>query len=240
MQPDVNIGDKFNYNGDACLELYRGYLEGRETLDDFLRYLKRHIIMRVRKHYLRRIRRDVCEDLIQSALIELWRIADKKKIPSVSVQVFHKFVNTVIHRRIAKTFGEVYDDAPKKMDPVGYISAYYGKIPGLDDEESRVFLADLADTLKTRIMENIRFKDPRIVAAIEYILEQVLEFRESVVEAWLKRNWRIEDPKFLVEHVFVLLKAELYKIREDLKFRTNSEKRDVLHAGFEEFFEVGN
>lgn len=240
MQPDYNIGDKFNYDGDTCLEIYRGLLGGTQTLDDFLRYLKRHIIMRVRKHYLRRIRRDVCEDLIQAALIELWKIAEKGKLPSASVQVFHKFVNTVIHRKIAKTFAEVYDDAPKKMDPLSYLSACYGRIPGFDDDESRVFLADLADTLKTRILNNIRFKEQHIVGAIRYVLEQVLDYKEPVVEAWLKRHWRIEDPKFLVEHVFVLLKAELYKIREDLRFRTNSEKKEVLHEGLQEFFEVGS
>jgi hypothetical protein len=239
LQTDVNIGDRFSYDGVFCLELYKGYLAGTETMDDFLRYLKRHVVIRVRKRYLRRVRRDLCEDLIQAALIELWQIAQKRQLPSGSVPVFHKFANTVIHRKIAKTFTELYDDAPKKMDPSLYIEEFYRKIPGLDDAESRVFLEELSDTIKGRVRKTLRVNDTRFVAAVEHVMEQMLDFPEEEPgpEAFLKRRWKIEDPKFLIEHVSILIKAELYKIREDLKFRTNSEKREVLHEGLEEFFD---
>jgi hypothetical protein len=208
-------------------------------MDDFLRYLKRHVIIRVRKGYLRRVRRDLCEDLIQAALIELWQIAQKKQLPSGSVQVFHKFANTVIHRKIAKTFAELYDDAPKKMDPARYIEEFYRKIPGMDDDESRVFLAELSGTVKDRVRRKLRIHESRFVEAVEHVMEQLLDFPEEDPgpESFLKRRWSIEDPKFLIEHVSVLIKNELYKIREDLKFRTNSEKKEVLHEGLEEFFD---
>ena len=239
MQTDVGISDRFSYDGVVCLEFYRGYLDGSTTMDDYIRYLMRHVIIRVRKGYLRRIRRDLCEDLIQAALIELWQIAVKRKIPSGSVQVYHKFINTVIHRKIAKTFSELYDDAPKKMDPSRYVEEFFRRIPGLDEDETRVFLDDLSDTVKNRIRNNLRFNDRRIVEALEHVMEQILDFPEEEPgpEAFLKRRWRIEDPKFLIEHVSVLIKAELYKIRDDIKFRTNSEKRGVLREGLQEFFD---
>lgn len=235
MVPDVNLSDKFSYDGEECLRLYHAYQNGG-SLEEFLRYLKRHIIMRVRKGYLKRVRRDVCEDLIQSVLIELWLLVIRRPIPACNVALFHSFLNTVIHRKIAKTFAEIYDDAPKKMDGVVYVSEMLRRIPGSDDEETAQYLKELGPAIRERILASLRPMPENVRQAIDLVLTDVLIHNDMVAPVFLKRECKIEDPDFLIEHVFIRIKAELYKMREDLSFRTNSEKKDVLHEGLQEFF----
>jgi hypothetical protein len=239
MFGDVGLTDRFTYDGEICLGLYQDYLrdDSKDNLENLLLYAKRHVLIRIRKSYLKRIRRDVCEDLAQAALIELWDVFQKKAIPhDGNVAVFHKYLNTVIHRKVAKTFAVVYDDAPKKLDAQRYVEETFRRLPCSDDEENALFRAELPQVLKDRVLARVRFRNPKAREAIEDILDRSLIYHEMVVEGWLKRNWQVEDPAFLIEHVLILLRDELYKLRQDITFRTNLEKRDVLSEGIEEYF----
>lgn len=241
MYSDVGLTDRFSYDGDEALRLYQVLLSGqtKDNMENLLRYVKRHVTIRVRSRYLKRVRRDICEDLVQASLIELWDVFSKKSVPATNVSVFHKFLNTVIHRKIAKTFATLYDDAPKKMDPVRYVSETFRRMPSSDEEETAIFREELPEALKSRVLARVRFRNPKARAAVEDILDRCLIYHEPVVPRWLKFNWQVEDPDFLIEHVLILLRDELYKLREDIKFCTNMEKRDILNEGIQEYFSGG-
>jgi DNA-directed RNA polymerase specialized sigma24 family protein len=233
MITDVSLTDRFTYDGEECLEMYKALSpDDSDAVNDFVSYLKRHVIMMVRKAYLKRIRQDLCEDLVQAALIELWQVTVKQSIPDQSAAVFHSFVNTVIRRRNAKTFKEVYDDNPKKMDAAEYIAEGASRLPFGDEDEMRLFRADLPEVLKKRVTAMKWAEDEK--EAVEYILQEVLEFHSEPVEPWMKRQYGITVPKGLIERVMLRLRAVLYEIRPDVKFRTSAEKFDILHEGLEE------
>jgi DNA-directed RNA polymerase specialized sigma24 family protein len=230
---DVALTDRFSYDGEKCLEMYRDMdPDDGIAVNDFVTYLKRHVVMMVRKQYLKRIRRDVCEDLVQAALIELWQVAQKKKIPEQSAAVFHSFVNTVIRRRNAKTFTEVYDDNPKKMEALEYIAEGAARLPFGDEEELKVFRTDLPDVLRDRVLKLKWAPDER--PAVEYILQEILEFQSQPVEPWMKREFEIVNPRALIDRVMLRLRSILYEIRPEIKFRTSTEKQNILHEGLEE------
>jgi len=216
------------------LALYLQYKGGTLLLDDFLRYLKRHVLMRVRKEYLKRARVEVCEDLVQAVMVELWLLVEKGTIPTLNAALYHGFLNTVIRRRIAKTFNEVYDDAPKNLDPSRYLSEYCGRIPGSDEDDLRILRCGLPEVLMDRILA--KRWSPHDLPAVRYILEQTLVYKEDIVYPLMKRQYKIRDPQFLVNRVLILLRHEMYKVREDLKFNTTSEKKDSLHESFSECY----
>jgi len=233
MISDVSLTGRFTYDGEKCLEMYRQLdpTDG-DAVNDFISYLKRHVVMMIRKAYLKRIRQDLCEDLVQAALIELWQVAIAKKLPEENAAMFHSFVNTVIRRRNAKTFKEVYDDSPKKMESLAYIAEGASRLPFGDEEELKIFRTDLPGVLKGRVLSQKWADDER--PAVEYILQEILEYHARPVEPWMKREFGISSPKGLIERVMIRLRSELYEIRPEVKFRTSSERTDILHEGLEE------
>lgn len=236
MYSDVGLTSRFSYDGEECLRLYVEYLKkgSIQAMEDLLCYVKRHVTIRVRKHYFRRVRLDICEDLIQSSVIELWDVFSRKSVPHSNVAVFHSFINTVVHRKMAKTFALAYDDAPKSLDANRYVEEQFSRMPSSEDSEDSLFVQELPEALKWRVVERVRFRTKNAREAVSDILDRILIYKEPVVESWLKRKWGVEDPQFLLEHVLVLLRDELYKVRQEMRFRTNSEKREVLNEGIEE------
>lgn len=230
MYTDIDLTDKFDYDGELCLELYKGLDDGG-NMDDFVTYLKRLVVMRIRKSYLKRTARDVCEDLVQAVLLELWQLAQKRKLPTESAALYHGFINTVIRRRVAKTFSTMYDDAPKAMEAHDFILETSHRLQYGDEEELRIFRQDLPETLQKRVLDLSWPAEDR--PAVEYILETLLVYKEDVREAWLKRHYQIRDPKFLVDSVLIRLRAELYELRKEVKYRTSAERHEILHDGLE-------
>lgn len=227
----VGIRDKFTYDGEYCLKLYKELDDSAEAMNEYISYLRRHVVLRTRKAYLKRVKVDVCEDIIQSVLIELWGLAANRKFPSQSAAVYHAFINTVIRRKTAKTFAETYDDSPKKMKPHEYISETSSRLSFGDEEELRAYRTDLPEVLTKRLLDQRWDSQDR--PAVEYILDTMLVHREQIREAWLKRHYGIRDPKWLIDAVHIRLREALYDLREDITYRTSSERTDILHEGLE-------
>jgi DNA-directed RNA polymerase specialized sigma24 family protein len=238
MIQDVSLYDRFSYSGEEGLGMYVGYKAGTVSMDDLLRYVKRHVISRVRHCYVRRVRKDICEDLIQSALVELWQLfASKREVPSQNVAVFHSYLNTVIHRRMAREFATVYDDAPKRLDPVEYSDCQCRRIPSTSAPEDVEFMTEVGEAILARVLERLRPMPPLMREAVVFISIEILRYRDKVSEEYLRRRYMIEDPEFVVQHVLTLVRAELYSMREnDVTFATTTERRNVLHEGLEEYF----
>jgi DNA-directed RNA polymerase specialized sigma24 family protein len=240
MIPDVTLYDRFSYSGEQGLSMYTGFKSGSVSIDDLLRYIKRHVISRVRHCYVRRVRKDICEDLIQAALVELWQLfSSDRPVPSQNVAIFHSYLNTVIHRRMAREFSSVYDDAPKRLDPVEYSDCQCQRIPSTSAPEDIEFLAEVGEATLSRVLERLRPMPPRVREAVVFTATEILRYRDKVSEEYLRRRYMIEDPEFLIQHVLTLVRSELYSMREnDVTFSTTTERRNVLHEGLEEYFGV--
>lgn len=235
MIRDIGIDDVFKYDGDTCFSLYLQFVDGKITEDHFIRYLKRYVVMRVRKTYYRRLRREVCEDLVQTVLVELFQVARKHKLPTSTVQVFHAFMNTIIRCNIAKGFKKIYDDSPKLMDPATYIESQMARIPGTDESETHLFLEDLYDDIKGKIVRTLRWKDSNHRDAAAYVVDQINSGKRAV-PSLLRRVFEVKDPEFFIQHIGVRLRAELYEARESLSSRPDTEKKEILTHGVSEYF----
>lgn len=227
----VGIGDKFTYNGEHCLELYKALDDSAESMNEYISYLRRHVVLRTRKLYLKRVKVDVCEDIVQSVLIELWGLTVRRKFPTQSAAVYHAFLNTVIRRRTAKTFAEIYDDNPKKMKSHEYITETSSRLSFGDEEELRVYRTDLPEVLTKSLLAQRWEAQDR--PAVEYILDTMLVHREVVRETWLKRYYGIKDPKWLIDAVLIRLREALYELKKDVSFRTSLERTEILQEGLE-------
>lgn len=240
MIRDVGLYDKFTYDGDECLRLYIGYRNGTVSMDDLIRTVKMHVVSRIRHAYARRVRGDVCEDLIQSAMVELWLLfASDREVPTATTAVFHSYLNTVIHRRVAREFAAVYDDAPKRLDPVAYSEMQCLRIPSHDATENEHAAAELHEKLLGRVVANLRSCHPNVRAAQVFVAQELLRHGEQVAmisPLYLRRTYNIEDTEFLIEHVLVLIRAEKYKMREDWSFPSTTQQRSVLYEGLDEYF----
>lgn len=234
---DVSITDKFDYDGDNCYRLYIDYVACTIEADHFITYLRRYVILRVRKFYYKKLGPDVCEDLVQASLLELWKLVRAKKLPQDGTGVFHSFLNTVIRRKIAKTFKEVYDDAPKKLNAHRFARVLYRRIPSADSVELKVFLEEIPDLLREKILGHLPFPEENRRRACACVLNCILS-KQRVVPARIKREFKVRDPDFLVEHVKISVRQHLYEMRKDVTLPSDAEKREILHEGIEECFGI--
>lgn len=232
---DVAIFDKFVYDGNQSFAMYNEYLEGKATEEEIAIQLRRYATMRVRKAYMRKLRYAVCEDLIQSCMVEICVLIKKRNIPNKSAAVFHAFLNSVIRCKIAKTFKTIYDDSPKLMDPDTYIKEQFQRIPGSNEKETELFLDELPDSICKQITEDahLRFRDTNEVDAVHYIMGRIREGKR-IVEPLLRRKYLIKDVKFFIDHVKVRIRMALYEARQYIEYRKNEEKNEILAGGISE------
>lgn len=228
---DVEMDGEFVYDGELCFELYLNYLKGIVPDDKLVTYLKRYIVMQVRDEYLH-LGVEVCEDLVQASLTELWMCISKQTPPTDNVASFHAFINTVFRRQISRVFRTLYDDAPKELDPEFYRSRCALQEDTIKDVDDRIFLEDIPTILRRRVLEKFRLLESDRLAA-EYVLDRVLS-GERVVEPYLRRKYKVRDPAFLIEHVMVRARMVLYEYREFVDVRPDVEKRLVLDSVMEE------
>lgn len=230
---DINIRSKFHYDGELGLEAYKNYLKGIVDDNSIVMYLKRYVIMYIKSNY-KHLGDDVCGDLVQAVLTELWKVIVARKIPETNIFVYHSFINTVMRRAASKEFNTVYGHSPREIPYEMYESRYFNRDITPKDIEDQIFLEELPNALRKRISKKSRFQNKYYQEAIAYILERILT-QTRIVPDYLKRQFGFNNSviRFLTEHVYVLLRIELYDIRLQIKFSDCSEKRDVLWAEFE-------
>lgn len=233
----VSLEDRFTYDGDLCFQLYIDYAAEAISADNFSAYLQRYVIMRVRKQYLY-LGNEICEDLVQSCMLELWKIVRKKSLPQEGVGTFHAFLNTVIKRKISKTFDkEIYDDAPKELDPQIFIQHCLRRVATPDQIEDEIFLQELPDHLRTAVGEAVLFQDEDRRAAVGYVLECLLT-RTKPIPRVLRTEYGVRDITFIVDYTKVAVRRELYEVKKTLRPRSNADKRESLYDGIEEYFGI--
>ena len=235
MVSDVAINGRFEYDGDHCFSLWLQYCADVISMNDFLLYLKRYPILRLRRQrYHRKLTIEVCEDLVQAALTELWRLAAARKLPMFNVAVFHGYLNTVIARKFSKVFSSVYDDSARHIDPHIHMARYLRRQPSANDVETVLYVDELPVVIRKAILSNLRFTGENVQGAVKYILDRIFN-GEDVVTTWLRREYAIDDPEFLVEHVRIRIKMTLHKLSKDVKFQTSSDQKEILSAAFADY-----
>jgi hypothetical protein len=230
---DVKLGSKFKYDGELCFAMYMNYKDGIVTDDELVTYVKRYALMYVQSHY-RRLGPDVCDDLLQSALMSVWSVIKKQNLPEKDVNTFHSYLNTVIRRAVSREFGAVYGQSLSELSHEQYDSGLGNRDVTPGDVEDRIFLEELPEAIVKAIRKKIRFSEPEWREATEYILERMMSNRRVVTDL-IKRQWRLNNPqiKFLRDHVSVMIRDTLYGFKQYVKFTKPRERRDVLWDSFE-------
>jgi hypothetical protein len=229
---DTDLEDKFKYDGHFCFNLYLLYIEGKATEDDVLTYLKKYIIMMVRSPYSH-LGYDVCNDLVQVCLIEVWKLIRKKKLPVLNLKVFHSFLNTIIHRTSCKEFKAVYGPSPADMFFELYDSRYYCRYRTPQDVDDEIFLEELPGVLRKKVSEKLRFQDGVMKDVAQDVLSRLFEGRMIPRDRICydsKINKRTFD--FIIEHIRVLVRSELYKLRDVIDLSGFKDKNSILEDGF--------
>jgi hypothetical protein len=231
----VNSSLSAEYDGNRCYALYRQFLTGGSAPsdeDEMAILLGRYIRICLAKRYIR-LDPEVRDDLVQATLLELWRLFRAGKVfPTENPAVWHGFLNTIIRRRSARTYRELYDDAPREIDPILYVREQYSHKDSAHRLEAGVFMSELPGTLKARIKESNRLRFPLLGDAIAYIADSILA-RKRVVFSYLRREFRVADPLFLIDHVKVRLRMELHEIKETVDLGVPDDQRAVLFHGIE-------
>jgi len=213
---DVDIYEPFTYDGFITFELYLNYLESVADIEYFVRYVKRLVIMRILEKYYHL--GDICEDLVQSSLMEIWRMADKEKLPQDKADSFHEFIHTIITRHVARAFHIVYDDAPKLLEPEHFEKNYLHRFKYQFDVEANILLDEMPESLTKSILKHVRFEDAGSKDSVAYILDRIFS-GNRVVFPWMRRRWGVDNCKFLMEHVLILLRNELYEIKKTISWK---------------------
>lgn len=240
MLRDVSLTDPFRYDGFVAYEMWLNLLKGIVSIDLFITYIKRLVIVRINAKYAH-LPLDVREDLMQTVLLEIWRQVDRRKLPvraslpyAEQVLVWHQFLNTVIDRRtINAFFDEIYDDGPRRMTLREYDRPYLYRFPTVGQVEDRIFLQEeLPNVIRNSVLEHIRFEDEGFRAAAAYVVSRVLSGRR-IVRSRIKRDFGVSNYKFLIEHVLILIRAQLYETRGMLQ-----DHQVYEGSPLEEFFQV--
>jgi hypothetical protein len=231
---DFGLRDRFIYDGDLCYEAYLNFKKGIVPEESLLTYMKRYVIMHVKSRY-KRLGYDICNDLIQAAVLELWILIRKQKIPDPDVFVFHSFLNTVISRSTAKEFRVTYGRSLEEIPYDCYESRHYCRDATPQDVEDQMYLEELPKILIGNILKKIRFEDPKIRSTLKYVLERILA-RRRIVPDWIRRKWGFggKTVKFLTEHAYIILRAELYELRKDINMYPKNSKKDIMSDIFEQ------
>ena len=242
MVRDVGIRDPFTYSGFIAFELWLYYLDGIAPEDSLIRYIKRIVIIRVNSKYSH-LSVEIREDLVQSALTEIWRAASRKKLPShpelpytERVNIWHQILNTIIDRRFARAFQTIYDDAPKNLTIDVYDRPYLRRFTSKQQIEDAIYLGEeLPKVLIRDVLKHLRFEDPGFRAAAAYVVDRIIH-QQRIVRNWIKRRYKVTNYKFLTEHVLILVRAYLYEIRTEALERYGSSEDSPLEAFFTEHF----
>ena len=229
---DTDLEDQFRYDGHFCFNLYLLYLEGKATEDDVLTYLKKYIIMMVRSPY-NHLGYDVCNDLVQACLIEVWNLIRKKKLPVLNLKVFHSFLNTIIYRTSCKEFKAVYGPSPAELKFELYDSRYYCRYKSPQDVDDEMFIEELPGVLRKKVTEKMRFQTGVLNEVALDVIGRLFEGRmipRDRICCDSKINKRTFD--FIIEHIRVLVRAELYKLRDVIDLSGFKDKSCILEEGF--------
>lgn len=229
MASDVSIFGKFEYSHQVFYRMWVDHLAGRVSMDSFMTYGRRFVISRIlKKKYHRTVHIDVLEELVQDTLLAMWRMAEKKSIPSRAWPVFIGYLNTLANRQFYKVFHRMYDQLPEVVEDLHIHAArYLRRIPTSHDVEDEVYVYELPMVIRKEVLGGLRFYGTNVHGAVKYILDRVFN-DEPVVETWLKIHYGIDNPVFLEEHVRVRIKMALYDLRNDVDYPTLEGQRETI------------
>jgi hypothetical protein len=219
---DVSLDDTFTYDGDMAYQLYLGWIEGWASMEDLICYLKRLIIKCVWAWYIlpadanpawSMLNQDDWEDVIQTFLLDVWKLAREKRVPTENPALFHEYLHKVIRRRVVDVVRRRGRRKPKRIPAGGYSSL--STVSTARDVETALFLEDLPARLRRQILEGFRFEDSQELEAVAYIVDR-LTAGKDVVDHWLRVRYGLLDPQWLVEHVQVRLRMLLNRTRKQL------------------------
>jgi hypothetical protein len=224
-----------DYDGDYAFKLYKRWLHNRESIDTLVEYMQRYVVLRLKKQgYHRRVSYEICAEIVQTTLIELWKTFRRKNLPTANPALWHGYLNTVVIRWFAKGFKDFFYKPQQNIDTYDHIERQIHRIPTASDVEDVIFLDELPVVLRKMILGTLRFPGEKTQGAVKYILDRIFN-GEPIVDNWLKIHYDIDNPEFLVEHVRICLKLSLYEIRKDVNLRPTTNTEEILRETLSDY-----
>lgn len=227
------------YDRAAAFQAYCAWLDHDEpeALDRLLRYAKRFCIMWINKSS-KTLTLESREEMLNHCLLGLWR-SFRNKVIERRVGALHGYMRTTALNSRKWAARNFWGKDLQKIGREEYMRRYCARLPDDRTMEAEIFIKELPGALRRRAIRWTRFTEPNVLGGLQYIINRLTR-RERVVAAWLYDEYGIERGlarvKFLTEHAIILLRMEMYWMRQnEVTFRSDEEKRHILDVGFEPY-----
>ena len=240
--PDTPVeGPYADYDREACYNLYRRFYfdDPAVTEDILMRRIRQFVVIIVRsKYFAYDIERK--EEMVHMAM--MWILRDyvrKKRLPidrfPKPVACFHSWLFWII-KKAFYIIPHMRKTGLEDFESNDLLDQFVRRVPTADMMELEIFMEDLPTSLYHRCLYRAsgRFKDPRLVGALRYVLNRVFK-GEPVIEEWLKNHYMVQDHLLFIDYIRVIIRAELSRMAEEIDLVTPTERRNILYEGFRRF-----
>lgn len=226
---DVDVEDRFKYDKQYSLALWKRVLAEEASLDEFMFYIKRFVVICLRRTKMQYRDLDAKQEIVHYGLLAVWQAAASKNIPDTTLGRFHGYLWGTIRNGFCDAVAagllepEIihYDDAKIHM------SRYLKRVASSRDVEDRLFLEELPGVVKKKVEETIRFPDLR--PAVGYVVDRIFH-GEDVSDSWLKNNYGVRDSKFFTDHVRIRVKMALVDMQRDMEFPSDRSHEAAVYG----------
>jgi hypothetical protein len=214
---DIDVEQNFRYDHNFAFELWKDFQRGVVSINDLLTYLKRFVVIQLRRRKFNIEEKEVVEELVHYALLAVWEAASRGNIPTEDQKQFHGYLHGVIRNGTANGLkaGVWLSEVVKYDDATYHMSRYLKRVPCPQDVEDRLYLEEIPGVVRERVMASMRF--PVRHGAVKYIVDRFFT-HQRVSHNWLRKFYKISDPSFLVQHVRIRVKMVLMELQRDLEY----------------------
>jgi hypothetical protein len=214
---DIDVEQKFSYDNHFAFELWKDFRRGVVSIDDLMTYLKRFVVIQLRKRKLDIEEKEVVDELVHYGLLSVWEAATRDNIPTADQEQFHGYLHGVIRHGFAHGFkaGVWLSEVVEYEDAIYHMSRYMRRLSTPQDVEDRLYLEEVPDVVRKRVMTTMRFQVH--YGAVKYVVDRFFA-QQRVSRNWLRKFYKISNPDFLIEHVRIRVKIVLMDLQRDLEY----------------------
>lgn len=199
---------------EACWRLYTEYLDGLASENSMVTGLRSMALRYCRFNYSD-MGADAVDEATQIALLELWALAKRGKLPTESARRFQRYTWRVLCTSgRSEFFHKQRHKVLEKLRGTGYRHSS-PTMPTVEGVDAKLFLEDLPTLLKRHLRVKSRWRQPPYADAMLYIVDRVCHGLH-VAPNWLRERFGIRKTEWFIENVVIQIRSALYDLRTDL------------------------